>query len=140
VPKHEIQIAGLDEHSRAVGTTLFDTGGRPDGRGKTLKTRRLVCFLERKGVAWHSLSAVGAGSSGLVWIEEDKCYRYQDAAEQIASALPGQIGEGDAYHLYALLSALKALDPARAAPLVDKLIDDPAMKHMRDLMGSLRRH
>lgn len=316
-PQQEIELAGLDEHSRVVETSTLVSAGKPEGRGMSLKTRRLVCFLERKGVAWYSFSAVGAGSSGLVWIENGKCFRYlqvenpgpldlapdttcqsetdlrkeiaegladrrawdealrvanpeekaiilvsyllprtspegdhktylrrvrqvlpqlgrtalrelmellrdalpeddldeavrllydlgpearpavplllpllkepgqvhpervlealgrigdstvahqilpflrhdqlpvraeaskalaqfgyQDAAEEIALAVPAQITEDEAYHLYAMLSALKELDPARAAPLADKFIDQPAMKHMRDLMAALCR-
>ena len=69
-----INIAGLDKHDRMIGT-------RPDGsdreQGRRLKSQRLLCFLEEKSDGWRAMAAAGQGSSGLVWIERGKCYRYE---------------------------------------------------------------
>jgi hypothetical protein len=75
-PNVEIKLMGLDLHSRVVRSGLHQAPVKGSGR-KVLKSQRLVCFLNRKGDAWHSLSAVGEGSSGLVWIEGGRCYRYE---------------------------------------------------------------
>ena len=70
-----MEIASLDDHSRVVQGALLGIGDGKDAR--ILSTQRLVCFLERKGVAWYPLGTVGDGSSGLVWIEKGTCFRYQ---------------------------------------------------------------
>lgn len=74
----EIDLLGLDQHRRMVRTGRHQAPVKGSGR-KALKSQRLLCFLDRKGGGWYSLAAVGAGSSGLVWIEEGRCYRYEQA-------------------------------------------------------------
>ena len=72
--KSSLNIVGLDKHDRVIGP-------RPDGanreQGRRLKSQRLICFLEEKGDGWRAVGATGQGSSGLLWIEEGKCYRYE---------------------------------------------------------------
>ena len=69
-----IDIVGLDKHERLIGPP-------PDGAGreqeKRLKSQRLLCFLEEKGGGWRAMAAAGQGSPGLVWIEQGRCYRYE---------------------------------------------------------------
>ena len=70
-----IMIAGLEKHHRMVGARNPPAGqDRPAGR---LTSQRLLCFLERKGNDWRVMAAAPEGSSGLVWIEEGRCYRYE---------------------------------------------------------------
>jgi HEAT repeat protein len=64
-------------------------------------------------------------------------FRYQDAAPAIAGALPKVVPEGGVYHVYAMLAALKELDSRRAGELTRKYIDQPAMKHFRNLLEPL---
>ena len=97
VPRKDLEIVGLDQHTRVVRP---NPGPRNESPEKALKTRRLICFLERKGVAWYSMSALGAGSSGLVWIEAGKCFRY----EQIMNPGPLVLM---AYHHYATEKLLR---------------------------------
>ena len=69
-----INIVGLDKHDRMIGT-------RPDGadreQGRRLKSQRLLCFLEEKSDGWRPMAATEQGSSGLIWIEQGKFYRYE---------------------------------------------------------------
>lgn len=67
--KDVLEIVTLGDHSRTIA--------RLAGPKRSLKTRRFVCFLVRKGVAWYPMQVVGTGSSGMVWIEDKKCYRYR---------------------------------------------------------------
>lgn len=69
-----INITGLDKHGRIIGPP---PPGADREQGKRLKSQRLLCFLEEKGDGWRVMAAAGQGSSGLVWIEEGKCYRYE---------------------------------------------------------------
>lgn len=91
IPDH-IEIAGLEEHHRIISATA--TSEKAGGR--ILRTRRLVCFLERRGAGWYSLLPGPGGSLGLVWIEDDKCFRYHQVVEpgpfqlRPASAAPSE--------------------------------------------------
>lgn len=73
-PAESIEILGLEKHDRMV---RIPGAPQQEGNGKVLKSHRLICFLEDKGGRWRSLGTYGTGSSGLVWIEEEKCYRYE---------------------------------------------------------------
>nr|NIP98025.1 hypothetical protein [Akkermansiaceae bacterium] len=73
----KIEIVALDDHSRMIGAGRLVREDDGTVVHRPLRSRRLVCFLERKGVGWYSLSPGGSGSSGMVWIETDRCYRYQ---------------------------------------------------------------
>lgn len=67
--KDVLEVVTLSNHSRTIS--------RLAGPKRSLKTRRFVCFLTRKGVAWYPMQVVGTGSSGLVWIEDNQCFRYR---------------------------------------------------------------
>ena len=75
IPPPEIEIAGLEDHLRRV------TRRGRERTHESLKTQRLLCFLERKGAAWYSMIPLTTGSSGLIWIESPHCYRYRQIGD-----------------------------------------------------------
>ena len=68
-----VTIIGLEKHARVIGSR---EPGEGQGR-RRLTSQRMLCFLEAKGDGWRPIAAAEAGSSGLVWLEEGRCYRYE---------------------------------------------------------------
>jgi hypothetical protein len=64
-------------------------------------------------------------------------FRYQDAAVDIGRSLPAEIGVDDVYYVYAMLSALKDLDPRLAASLGMNYVNRPEMQNISNLLESL---
>ncbi len=69
-----LTVTGLEKHGRVISDR--GSGEAPGQQRRRLSSQRLLCFLEAKGDSWRPLAAAEAGSSGLVWLEQGRCYRY----------------------------------------------------------------
>tara|TARA_B100001093_G_scaffold359605_1_gene344293 strand:+ start:6859 stop:8019 length:1161 start_codon:yes stop_codon:yes gene_type:complete len=76
-----IEIIGLEKNQKVVVVP----GLAQKAQGPVswrVKSQRLMCFLVEKGGRWQAMAQGEAGSSGLVWIEEGRCYVYQQIKDQ----------------------------------------------------------
>jgi hypothetical protein len=74
-----ITISNLSNHLREPGRHIGDTSPRK----MDLPLRRFMAFLQKSGESWECLDTAadsstrpGCGSSGMVWIFDEKCYAY----------------------------------------------------------------
>ena len=72
-----IVITDISKLSKSVTS---DGSGSDLPKGTAFTTRRFVAFLEQKNGAWWSMATIEAhrqfGSIGMIWIQEERCYRY----------------------------------------------------------------
>lgn len=66
-----VEVARLRKHSRTLGYDFR-------GKGKVIKTKKLVLFLvhRTKTNKWESIATIAAGSCGLFWFDDATCYGY----------------------------------------------------------------
>ncbi len=89
-----IEIIGLEKNQKVVVVP----GLAQKAQGPVswrVKSQRLMCFLVEKGGRWQAMAQGEAGSSGLVWIEEGRCYVYQQIKDQ----------DGPGHTAYSLVSS-----------------------------------
>lgn len=75
-----IVINDISKHSKTINAFWSRIGKQTT---TALTTRHFVAFLERKEGIWRSMATIEdsglCGSCGMIWIQDDRCYRYTQA-------------------------------------------------------------
>ena len=90
VPKESaiIEVPALEQHTLEIGERFTP------GPGRLLVTRQVVLFLKSVNDKWTPLATIGHGSCGVIWYDEEACYRYF----QFVNPGPYGLKKSDANH------------------------------------------